>query len=39
MEQEIKLKYSWEKVCNKIGEHIKDPKYANALDEFIRLTP
>ena len=38
MKQELKLKYKWEKVCHDIEEHIKDPEYAKALDEFIRLT-
>ena len=38
MEQKIKLQSNWERVCNEIEEHIKDPKYAKALDEFISLT-
>ena len=38
MKQELKLKSSWEKVCHDIEEHIKDPKYAKALEDFIRLT-
>ena len=38
MKQELKLKPSWKKVCHDIEEHIKDPKYAKALEEFIRLT-
>ena len=38
MEQETKLKPKWQKVCDEIEEHMKNPKYAKALDEFIRLT-
>jgi len=38
MEQELKLKPRWDKVCHEIEEHIKDPKYARALEEFIRAT-
>ena len=38
MKQELKLKSSWEKVCHDIEQHVKDTKYAKALDEFIRLT-
>ena len=38
MEQELKLKYKWEKACKDIEEHMKDPEYAKALEEFIRIT-
>ena len=38
MKQELKLQSRWEKVCQDIEEHIKDPKYVKALEEFIRLT-
>ena len=38
MKQELKLKQDWEKVCRDIEEHIKDPEYAKALEEFIRFT-
>ena len=38
MRQELKLQSKWEKVCNDIEEHMKDPKYVKALKDFIRLT-
>ena len=38
MKQELKLQPKWEKVCRDIEEHMKDPKYVKALEEFIRHT-
>jgi len=38
MEQELKLKYKWEKACKDIEEHMKDPEYRKALREFIKIT-
>ena len=38
MEQKIELKPNWEKICNDIEEHMKDPEYVKALDKFISLT-
>ena len=38
MRQVLKLKQDWKKACQDIEEHIKDPGYARALDEFIKVT-
>ncbi len=38
MEQKLEMKPNWERVCEDIEEHMKDPEYKKALEDFIRLT-